>query len=37
VRSFATAIGSTARLFRLNCFHMTKIDIKTRDYERAVD
>jgi hypothetical protein len=35
--SFGAAIGSPARLFRLNCFHMNKIDMKTRDYERAVD
>ena len=37
MRSFGTAIASTARLYCLNCFHVKKIDIKTRDYERAVD
>ena len=37
MRSIGAAIGSPARLFRLNCFHVDKIDIKTRDYERAVD
>jgi hypothetical protein len=37
VRSFGTARGSPARLLCLNCFHVKKIDIKTRDYERAVD
>jgi hypothetical protein len=37
MRSFGAAIASPARLFCLNCFHTNKIDLETRDYERAVD
>jgi hypothetical protein len=37
MRSFGAAIGSPASLLCLNCFHPKNIDIRTRDYERAVD